>query len=160
MDLHDDWPRIRGHFRGLTACSIATVDADGSPRVTPIGSLFLRGDCTGFFLERFTCAMPTNLDRDPRLCVMGLRTGTWTWLCALARGSFREYPAMRLFGVAGPRREARPEELARFARKVRLATPLRGHRALWRGFSHVRDLTFERAEGVNLGTMTAGLGPR
>lgn len=159
MHLDDDWPRIRAHFRGLTACSIATVDADGSPRVTPIGSLFLRGDGTGFFLERFTSALPANLDRDPRLCVMGVRTGTWTWLRALARGSFREYPAMRLHGIAGPRREAHAEEIARFARKVRLATPLRGHRAMWRGFSHARDLTFERAEGVNLGPMTAALGP-
>jgi hypothetical protein len=155
--LERDWPRIRAHFRGLLYCSLATTDPDGSPRVTPIGSLFLRGDCTGFYLERYPIALPANLERDPRVAVLGVRDGLGLWLGALVRGGFRRDPAIRLFGTAGPRREATAEEVARFARKVRLVRWTRGHRLMWRGFSSARDLTFERAEGVELGAMTAGL---
>jgi len=157
MDVKDHWPEIRTFFRGQRAYSIASVNEDGSPHVSPIGSLFLRGDGTGFFLERFTSALPANLDRDPRVCVMVTNMSPVFWVRSLARGTFRDHPGLRLMGVAGERRLATDEEAARFRRKVHSARFLRGHKLLWRDFKYARDIRFERVEPIRLGKMTAEL---
>lgn len=157
MDVQDDWPEIRTFFRGHSAYSIASVNADGSPHVSPIGSLFLRGDGTGFFLERFTTTLPVNLDRDPRVCVMATNMSVAFWFRSLARGAFRSHPGMRLMGLAGERRLATEDEAARFQRKVKSARLLRGHKLLWREFKYARDIRFERVEPVRLGAMTRDL---
>jgi len=89
-----------------------------------------------------------------RVCVMAVDSGRRFWLTALTRGRFSKAPAVRLSGTAGPRREATPQEQARFLRRVRPASRLRGHQLLWSNLAMVRDLEFEDAEPVNLGAMT------
>ena len=53
MNITENWNQIRQHvnksFSSSLHVSIASVDEDGNPTVTPIGSLFLNKDQTGFY---------------------------------------------------------------------------------------------------------------
>jgi len=52
MDLEKHWPeilKVLGNAKKSNRFfSIATVDSDGNPHVTPIGHLFFRDDMTGY----------------------------------------------------------------------------------------------------------------
>ena len=161
MDIEHDWPVIQDMFRRAFGSSlhtaVATVDADGSPRLAPIGSLMLTEPGRGIYFDRFTTDTAANLDRDPRIAVLAVDSGKWFWLWGLVRGRFPALPAIRLEGKAGPRRPATEEERRRWQRRVRRVRRTRGHRLLWGSLTHVRDLTFESAEAIELGRMTAGL---
>ena len=48
--LQAAWPTLRQLVSGSAYdVVIASVNDDGSPHITPIGSLFLRDDCTGYY---------------------------------------------------------------------------------------------------------------
>lgn len=157
MSLVESWPEIRKVFAQATSCLIASVSPDGFPHMTPIGSLWLREDCTGYYLERFPQALPRYLDQCDRIEVIGLISSPGTWLRALVSGRFGIFPGMRLRGHAGARRPATEEEQERWLRKVRRLRWTRGHALLWRTMSHARDLRFDGFEPVRLGAMTEGL---
>ena len=57
MDIKTNWTSIRKHFnksfRSNFYISIASVDADNNPTVTPIGSLFLNDNLCGFYFEKY-----------------------------------------------------------------------------------------------------------
>ena len=57
MNLIPDWKIIRMHFnksfKSSFYVSIASVDINNNPTVTPIGSLFLNDNQTGFYFEKF-----------------------------------------------------------------------------------------------------------
>lgn len=159
----DTWPELRELWnRALTtslAVSVATVDEDGAPHVSPIGSLTLgREPGTGTMLELFTRQTTCNLDRDPRVTVLAVDSSARRFATALARGRFPRAVATRLSGTAGPRRWATDDEVARFRRRVRVVRRLRGHDLLW-GAERIRarDVTFDVERPVHLGTMTAHL---
>ena len=65
MDIHSDWNIIRNHFnksfRTNFHVSIATVDSENNPTVTPIGSLFLNDNQTGFYFEKYPSKLPVDL---------------------------------------------------------------------------------------------------
>ncbi|RMI27876.1 pyridoxamine 5'-phosphate oxidase family protein [Nocardia stercoris] len=128
--------RSTGHL------TVASVDPDGMPTVTPIGTVFLRDDHTGYYFDQYTSALTRNLDADPRFCLMAVDSGSLFWLRSLLVGRFVAAPGVRLYGTAGPRRPATDAELGEVRRRVRPALRLRGGRMLWSDFSHVRDLTF------------------
>jgi hypothetical protein len=141
--LERQWDVVRDVVRRSTGpLAIASVDADGAPTITPIGTVFLRDDCTGFYFDQYTERLTQNLDRDPRVCVMAVVSGPAFWLRSLLEGRFRKAIGVRLNGTAGPRRPATVEELDAVRRRVRLSQLTRGGRALWSEFSHARDLTF------------------
>ncbi len=138
------------------AYAVATVDAEGAPHVTPIGSLVFTGPGRAFFFEDYTSQLAANLDRDPRLCVLAIDSGLLFWLKALFRGRFSRPPAVRLRGRgAGPAREATEAERRLWLRRVRHVRFLRGHDMLWGSLHRVRDVVFDRVEPVNLGPLTA-----
>lgn len=153
-----DWPAaqamFRRGFRSSFHYAVATVAADGTPHVAPIGSVLLTEPGRGVFFDMFTSQLSQNLDADPRLCVLAVDSGRWFWFTSLARGRFAVPPALRLVGTAGPSRAATLEEQQRFRRRVRPLRRLRGHRLLWGNLATVRDVEFERADTVNLGPMT------
>jgi hypothetical protein len=161
MDIERDWPAIQAMFRRAFRSSfhnaVATVDPDGSPRLAPIGSLLLTEPGKGIYFDRFTTDTADNLDRDRRIAVLAVDSGKWFWLRSLIRGRFPALPAIRLQGKAGPRRPATEHERERWQRRVRMVRRTRGHEMLWGDLTHVRDLTFEKAEEIDLGPMTAGL---
>jgi hypothetical protein len=41
-------------------CAIASVDYDGAPHITPVGTVFLRDDRTGFYFDHYTSALVKN----------------------------------------------------------------------------------------------------
>ncbi|MFI8974700.1 pyridoxamine 5'-phosphate oxidase family protein [Nocardia asteroides] len=142
----DDWNEIRaivtraqrstGHF------AIASVDDTGAPNITPIGTLFLRENRTGYFFDRYTHALTRNVDTDPRICLMAVNSGGTYWLRALLTARFPTPPGIRLYGTAGPRRHASAAELDALRRRVRPLRALRGGKLLWSDLTHVRDFTF------------------
>ena len=83
MKIGKHWKQIRVVFQETLASSlhyaVATVNEDGSPHVTPIGALFLRGDRTGFYFDVFTSKMSANLARNPRACVLAVNSSVPFW---------------------------------------------------------------------------------
>ncbi len=61
MDMKKNWLIIREIFRGTFNMVIASINEDGSPHISPIGSIHLRNDCTGYYLERFPVRLPKIL---------------------------------------------------------------------------------------------------
>ncbi|MEU6558904.1 pyridoxamine 5'-phosphate oxidase family protein [Nocardia nova] len=159
---HDaEWHRIReiaargqrstGHF------AVASVDPDGRPTITPIGTIFLRADRTAFYFDQYTEALTRNLDADPRVCVMAVDSGSSFWFRSLLTGRFSAPPGIRMYGTAGPRRPATEAELAQVNRRVRALRILKGGKLLWSDFSQVRDLTFTDFRQVRYPVMMSHL---
>ena len=67
--------------------SIATVNADGSPHVTPIGTLALHDDPSGYFFDELCTVSRTNLDRNPQLCILAVNAGMPFWIKSLVMGN-------------------------------------------------------------------------
>lgn len=65
MDIKENWKDIKKlfseSFRSSFHYAIATVNAEGDPHVTPIGSLILMGPGRGYYFEEFPRQLPQNL---------------------------------------------------------------------------------------------------
>ena len=161
MNLSTDWKSIRTHFnksfRSNFYVSIASVDANNKPTVTPIGSLFLNDNQTGFYFEKFPSKLPIHAEQYKSICVLGVNSNRWFWIKSLFKVAFKEYPAVKLYGTLGDRRKATEKEMNRLARRMRLTKRLNGHKYLWSDMETVRELTFTKAEKINLGKMTINL---
>jgi len=161
MDIISDWQRIRDHFnrsfRANFHMSIASVDEKGQPTVTPIGSLFLNDDQTGFYFEKYPTKLPLHDETNKKICVLAVDSSTMFWLRSLFMGRFSRYPAVKLYGELGIRREATEKEIKRLNRRMRATKGLRGNAYLWGEMKDVRTVTFNRAEKINLGKMTEAL---
>ena len=141
-------------------CAVATVNPDGSPHLAPIGSFVLLDNGTGLFFDGFLGTTERNLRHDPRISVLAVDSSRLRWLKVLATGRFRALPAIRLTGTAGARRQATPEELDQFRRRVRWLRRLKGHDLLWGNLRFVHDVTFDTAAPVQTGALTKGLWPK
>ncbi|HKI48952.1 MAG TPA: pyridoxamine 5'-phosphate oxidase family protein [Desulfobacteria bacterium] len=161
MDIKQHWKTIRKIVnqanRSNRFCAVATVNPDGSPRISPIGSLILGEAGKAFYFEKFPKNMRENLDRDPRICVLAVCGGFWFWLKSLYRGRFDAHPGLRLMGRAGGRRMATQEEVKQWQKRVRSFRRFKGYELLWKDMRHVRDVTFDAAEPLRLGPMARGL---
>lgn len=100
-------------FRSSLHYSIATINEDGTPHVTPIGSLILLDGNKGVYFEYFTRKMPSNFKVNQNVCVLAVNSGKWFWLKSLLRGRFGEPPAVRIKGTVGIKRKVSDEEKAR-----------------------------------------------
>ena len=161
MDLHHHWPQIKRLFvhtlRTSMHYAIVSVDEEGLPHATPIGSLILTEPGKGYYFEVFTNKMPRNLANQSQVCVMAIDSSKWAWLKALLRGRFGRPPGVRLYGVAGPRREATTEERNRWQHRVRHLRWTKGYKRLWQDLRYVRDIEFNRVDPVQIGILTRGL---
>ena len=160
MKIGNHWETIRAVFdQGYNSCvnfAVATVNEDGSPHITPIGSLILRDNKTGFYFEENLVRMPHNLKANPRVRILAVNADKLFWGKALIEGKFTAPPAVRLSGIAGELRKATPEEIALWQGKIALAKGTKGYQLLWAHFSKARDITFESLEPVDVGEMTNG----
>lgn len=99
MEIGRHWETIRAVFEeGYKSCvhfAVATVNEDGSPHVTPIGSLILREDRTGFYFEENPTRMPCNLDRNLRVCILAVNADKAFWGESLIEGKFATPPGRR-----------------------------------------------------------------
>ncbi|EPU6914872.1 TPA: pyridoxamine 5'-phosphate oxidase family protein [Pseudomonas aeruginosa] len=146
MKLSEHWTLAKETLergqRSTIYCSIGSIAQDGTPNVTPIGTVFLRDNQTGYYFDHYTSALAENLDSNPNVCVMAVNAGRWFWLKSLWRGSFAAPPGVRLYGKAGRLRPATAEEIELIEARVRPTRFLKGSQLLWSGFTHVRDITF------------------
>lgn len=141
-------------------CSIASVNEDGSPHVTPIGSLQITGLGTGMYFDVFNETLACNVDRDPRVSILVVNSSRSFWLTMLARGRFRDYPGVRFVGTIAPRRESTAREQARFRQRVKRLRRLKGSRALWSEVGYARDVEFTDVTFVRIGSTTSHLEDR
>lgn len=161
MDIIKNWAEIRAHFNKSFSSnfhvSIASVDKENNPTTTPIGSLFLNKDQTGFYFEKFPSKLPANERFNKNICVLAVNSNTWFWLSSLFKGKFKADPAIKLYGQLGARRTATPIEKNLLTRRMKLTSGLKGNKHLWDNMEEVREIYFTRAEGINLGKMTESL---
>ena len=161
MDIKQNWKQIRRHFNksfnSNFHVSIASIGTDDTPSVTPIGSLFLNGDQTGFYFEKYPSKLPTYAGINKKICVLAVNSNTWFWIKSLFKGKFNKYPAIKLYGVLGDRREATEIEISRLNRRMNATKMLRGNKYLWGEMKFVREIRFVSAEKINLGKMTMEL---
>ncbi|MGB4765844.1 MAG: pyridoxamine 5'-phosphate oxidase family protein [Rugosibacter sp.] len=161
MRIEEHWSEIklvvaRGQMSTIY-CSIASIAPDSTPNVTPIGTVFLRDDLSGYYFDHYTSALAKNIDANPNVCVMAVNAGRWFWLKSFWLGRFVSPPGVRLYGKAGPLREATPEEIRLIENRVRPTKWLKGSRLLWSGFTHVRDINFTSFRPITYPRMMEGL---
>jgi len=161
MDIETDWKEIRNHFntcfRTNFHVSVASVDKDNNPTVTPIGTLFLNNNRTGFYFEKYPTKLPINGKNNPNICILAVNSNIWFWLKSLFKGKFRKHPAIKLYGQLGERRKATEVEIKRLNRRMKSTKGFKGNMYLWGKMEDVRDITFSYAEKINLGEMTEKL---
>ncbi|WP_027067399.1 MULTISPECIES: hypothetical protein [Maribacter] len=161
MNITLDWRKIRTHFNKSFSSnfhiSIASVDSDNNPTVTPIGSLFLNDDQTGFYFEKFPKKLPLHATTNKNVCLLGVNSSRVFWLRALFKERFSDHPAIKLYGELDERRLATEQETKRLNRRMRMTKGLKGNTYLWGKMEYVRDIKFTKAEKINLGKMTASL---
>ena len=161
MEPIDKWSEIRQVFESANkSClhvAMATVDSEGSPHVTPIGSLILRDNCSGFYFEEFPVQLSDNLRENNRVTVLALNSDLNYWLESLTNGKFDSFPGVRLMGTVSEIRDANQDEIDIWQEKVAFAKGLKGHKIMWSGMKRVRDITFDGFKPVYCGGMTSHL---
>ena len=84
MDVQKDWTLIKSLFRDGVKSSgffaIASSNPDGSPHVSPIGSLILYEPGHGVYADEFPAILSRNIAHNPRVCVMSVNSGKGFWL--------------------------------------------------------------------------------
>ena len=124
-------------------CSIATVDAQLQPTITPIGTLFLRENQSGFFFDTYTESLQQNLPQNSKACIQAVNSSRLFWLKSLFKGQFSDYPGVRLYVEIGDLRLANAEELAQISRRIQILKWTKGSQFIWSDFTHVRDFTVQ-----------------
>ena len=158
MKIINDWNIIRRHFnqsfRSSLHVSIASVDSKNNPTVTPIGSLFLNDNQTGFYFEKYPSKLPFHIKKNSNICVLAVNSNKWFWLKSLYKGKFRTNPGIKLYGALGNKRKATKNEILRLNRRMRATNGLKGNTYLWGNMEFIREISFTKAEEINLGLMT------
>lgn len=158
MDIKSNWTLIRRHFsksfKTSLCVSIASVDKDNKPTITPIGTVFLNKDQTGFYFEKFPKKIPENAKTNKNICVLAINSSKWFWIKALFKLKFSSFPAIRLYGELGAKRKATEIEVSRLNRRMRTTKGLKGNTYLWGKMEFVREIKFTKAESINIGKMT------
>ena len=116
MEIGKHWKTIQMVFQesrgSSTHYAIATVNEDGSPHVTPIASLFLRENKTGFYFDEFPVHMSGNLELNPRVCILAVNSDPTFAIKSFLAGKYEIPPAVRLMGSVGKKREGTAEEIS------------------------------------------------
>ena len=157
----DKWNLIRpifdNAFKSCLHFAMATVNEDGSPHITPIGSLILRETPTGFFFDEYCKKTDENITRNPTVCFLAVNADRSFWVKSLIKGKFSAPPAVRLMGTVGELREAAPDEIASWQNRVAFARLTKGYNIMWSRMRTVRDVQFDSFEPMSSGIMTSGL---
>ncbi|XID74798.1 pyridoxamine 5'-phosphate oxidase family protein [Alkanindiges sp. WGS2144] len=152
MQLVKAWGTIQQVFAQAQAstmhCSIASVNEQGQPHITPIGTVFLRNDQTGYFFDTYTKQLAKNVENNPRVCIMAVNASKGFWLKSLVLGKFATLPAMRWYGEISELRPATKAEIVAVQQRIKVLKWTKGSRLIWSDFSHVRDIQFTEAHAI------------
>ena len=158
MDVTENWEDVKELFKKSFKSSfhyaIATVNEDGGPHVTPIGSLILGKPGYGFYFEEFPRQLPNNFKINKQVCVLAVNSSRWFWFKSLVAGRFSSPPAVRLHGTVGEIREATEKEIKLWHNRVKPVSFSKGHAMMWTNMKMVREIEFTRIEPVHMGEMT------
>ncbi len=92
MKLLNEWGQLKKIMNRSFASSfhyaVATVNADGTPHVTPIGSVILGKQGEGIFFDEFPARLSANIDSNPKICILAVDSNRWFWLRALSQRAF------------------------------------------------------------------------
>ena len=91
------------------------------------------------------------------LSILAVNSSKWFWFKSLVKGSFAEYPAIRLHGEAGALREATEIEINLWHKRVKSVSFTKGHKIMFRDMCMVRDIKLSKIDPVNIGSMTANI---
>ncbi|MCB1582922.1 MAG: pyridoxamine 5'-phosphate oxidase family protein [Xanthomonadales bacterium] len=147
--------KIKPLFSQAVFCSVATVDPEGKPHVSPIGSVVLIDMNRGWFFQKFTKNIPKNTERCEYATIMAVNDGKWFWLKSILKGRFKKPPAMRLLVKLGALRPANEAESQKFKRRVGLFKRTKGYQLMWSEMSEVREFEILEYKPVYIGKMTA-----
>ena len=154
----EQWSRIRRTWdhvlKSSTHYSVASVCPDGTPHVTPIGSVFLTEPGAGFYLDLFNTQLAENLAANPRVMILGVDSSKPMWLLSLLRRRFVRPPGVRLTATVGPRRPATADEVKRLHRALGPLVRTPGGQLLWQKAPYARDLRIESVVPLRIGRMT------
>ncbi len=163
------WRMLRRMFHAAFVSSLhvslGSIDSDGSPRVTPLGSLLLGDLGHAFYFELYATELGRRLTANPQVSVLAVDSARGLWLPALVSARFKRLPGARLYGqAAAATRASTEEERARLRRRFGVLRKLPGGRALWPGVDGpesralpVRDIRIDRVEALRLGPLTVDL---
>jgi len=158
MDKEKDLRSLRRHFNQSVSSSfhvsIATVNPDGSPWVTPIGSFLITRDGVGIYFEMFANQMTKNFQENNQVVIMGVNSGFWFWFKSIIRGKFHHSPALRLVGNVGPLRKPSEEEIKIISKRFDKFKGTHGHKIMWSKIGNIREIQINRVASVNIGKMT------
>ena len=158
MEIDTHWHSVKILFKKAFSSSfhysVASIDENGKPHVTPIGSLILGEPGHAVYFEEFTSKLPVNISANKFISVMAVNSSKWFWLKSLIQGEFSELPALRLNGEAGTLREATPVEVKVWQKRVKSVSFTKGHKIMWRRMGMVREVVFTSIEPVHIGLMT------
>ncbi|OHB24561.1 MAG: hypothetical protein A2X84_08180 [Desulfuromonadaceae bacterium GWC2_58_13] len=161
MNVFENWGMVKSALqvamKSSHHLSFATVTEDGYPHVTPIGSLILRDDCTGYYFEEYTIQMPENLKNNQRISILAVNSGFLFWIKSIYSGRFSSHPGIRLHGKVGERRPATESEIAVWQNRVKSVKKTKGYELIWKNLKYVRDIQFDSFEPITAGKMTKHL---
>jgi len=159
MEIDTHWPIVKKLFKKAFSSSfhysIASIDLNGKPHVTPIGSLILGEPGHAIYFEEFTSQLPENLKNNKFISILAVDSSKWFWLKSLIKGKFTEPPALRLNGEAGILREATRIEINLWHKRVKSVAFTKGHKIMWQRMGKVREIEFTSIEPVHIGSMTS-----
>lgn len=151
----DNWRAIVRYFGDYKVTSmIGSVNRAGQANVTPIGSLLLKDDHSGYYFDLFTKELSDNLDQNHNVCVLLVNTGKLFWFKSLIANNYKAPPGIKLIGTAGKKRKASSEEIESFRKKTRPLNMLKGYKTIFGNLSYVRDIKFTDYFRINTGKMT------
>jgi len=157
MKIIKDWNTIKQHisdsFKSSLHVSIATVNKNNIPTITPIGTLFLNNNQTGFYFEKFSSGLTSNVENNNKVCVLAVNSNRFFWLKSLFYGQFKKPPALKLYGELGEKRKATEAEKHALSRRMRFTKSLKGNQYLWSDMEFVREIRFNNVESIKLGKM-------
>jgi len=166
MNIENKWDQItkivNKSFLSSHYFSVATITDDGTPHLTPIGSLILVENKRGIMFEKYSVQMGNNIKINNNICIMGINASLITILKAIIIKRLKDPPGVRLWGTAGERRKATKEEIEYLHRRIQSVLPilgkiiryLNGYKILWGDMKYVRDIEFNKYEYVKFGKMT------
>lgn len=146
--------KIKPLFSQAVFCAVATVNNEGYPHVTPIGSVVLKDKSSGWFFQKFTKNIPLNVAHCQYATIMAVNDGKWFWLKSLLSGQFKKPPAMRLLVKLGKLRPATEAESLKFKRRVNIFKRTKGYAMMWQDMAEIREFEIIKYKPVYIDKMT------
>ncbi|WP_141433988.1 pyridoxamine 5'-phosphate oxidase family protein [Bacillus sp. 03113] len=155
FDHWNTWREIASQSFGF---SFATVNPDGTPHVTPIGSLILSKDePKGIYFQIFTSQMTQNLEHNNQVCILAVNSSKWFFLRSILSRKFKTPPGVRLSGTVGEKRIATEDEIQSLKENLGLLGRFFKVGPGGLNIKYVRDIHFDSVKPVSVGKLTSGL---